>query len=406
VETKVDYITVDAALSIVCSAPAADAYIRSNYVTNNYGTRSDLRVKDAANDIRTYLKFDVQGGTGLVARATLKLYVNDGSDDGGTAYAVSDSSWTEGGITWNNAPAMGAAAGSAGQVNTGEWVEVDVTAAVSGNGLVSIGMMDGSGDVAVYSSREGANAPELCVEFQDGPLPLPAAEFTAAPLSGAAPLQVEFTDGSSGIPSTWAWDFGDGGSSTEQNPSHTYNTPGVYTVSLTVSNSTGADVETKVDYITVDAAPQELNFGPTADSYVRSNYPRSNYGSTADLRIKDAAADFYGYLKFDVQGVTGSIQRATLRLYVLDASNDGGTAFAVSDSSWTEGGITWNNAPSMGAALGSAGAVNNGKWIEIDVTGAVSGNGLVSIGLKSGSKDLVKYSSKEGSNPPLLVVEY
>jgi PKD repeat protein len=83
----------------------------------------------------------------------------------------------------------------------------------------------------------------------------PVANFTGTPLSGAAPLTVAFTDTSTNTPTSWAWTFGDGGASTVKNPSHVYSTQGTYTVSLTATNSSGSDSETKTNYITV-TAPQ------------------------------------------------------------------------------------------------------------------------------------------------------
>jgi hypothetical protein len=61
------------------------------------------------------------------------------------------------------------------------------------------------------------------------------ADFSADLKSGSAPLTVQFEDWSFGEPDSWSWDFGDGGSSTQQNPIHTYRNPGTYTVFLTVS---------------------------------------------------------------------------------------------------------------------------------------------------------------------------
>ncbi|MDD5187465.1 MAG: DUF2341 domain-containing protein, partial [Methanoregula sp.] len=75
------------------------------------------------------------------------------------------------------------------------------------------------------------------------------AGFTATPTSGKTPLTVLFTDTSTGTPATWNWDFGDGSTSTEQNPTHTYRTVGNYTVNLTVMNSLGSDTESKARYI-------------------------------------------------------------------------------------------------------------------------------------------------------------
>ncbi len=83
----------------------------------------------------------------------------------------------------------------------------------------------------------------------------PTADFVGSPTSGDAPLTVSFTDQSTGVPTSWSWDFGDGGTSTAQNPSYTYNTAGTYTVTLTATNSCGSDTQTKVDYITVTEPP-------------------------------------------------------------------------------------------------------------------------------------------------------
>ena len=77
------------------------------------------------------------------------------------------------------------------------------------------------------------------------------ADFSGMPTSGEAPLTVQFTDISTGAPTSWYWNFGDGVFKTEQNPSHTYLNPGTYTVGLTVSNAYGTSSITKNSYITV-----------------------------------------------------------------------------------------------------------------------------------------------------------
>jgi len=81
----------------------------------------------------------------------------------------------------------------------------------------------------------------------------PAADFVGSPLSGVPPLAVGFTDMSTGSPTSWSWTFGDGGTSTAQNPSHTYNATGQYTVALTATNQYGSNTNTKPNYITVAA---------------------------------------------------------------------------------------------------------------------------------------------------------
>lgn len=84
----------------------------------------------------------------------------------------------------------------------------------------------------------------------------PVAAFSANPTFGNVPLFVQFTDSSTNTPTSWAWNFGDGGTSTLQNPTHTYSVPGEYTVSLTATNAGGSNTLTKPNYITVVKVPQ------------------------------------------------------------------------------------------------------------------------------------------------------
>lgn len=86
----------------------------------------------------------------------------------------------------------------------------------------------------------------------------PNAVFSGTPTGGSAPLTVDFTDASTtgSAPITaWSWTFGDGATSTTQNPSHTYTANGTYTVALAVTTSVGTDTETKPGYIVVSTAP-------------------------------------------------------------------------------------------------------------------------------------------------------
>jgi PKD repeat protein len=80
------------------------------------------------------------------------------------------------------------------------------------------------------------------------------ADFSGSPTSGQAPLDVQFTDLSTGA-EAWAWSFGDGGTSTAQNPLHQYAAPDTYTVTLVVTNYCGADTLVRIDYIGVTPAP-------------------------------------------------------------------------------------------------------------------------------------------------------
>ena len=80
----------------------------------------------------------------------------------------------------------------------------------------------------------------------------PVAAFSGTPLIGTVTFSVTFTDQSANSPTSWAWTFGDGGSSTLQNPSHNYTTAGTYDVQLIATNANGADTLQKVGYITAN----------------------------------------------------------------------------------------------------------------------------------------------------------
>ncbi|MCT4637437.1 MAG: S8 family serine peptidase [Bacteroidales bacterium] len=89
----------------------------------------------------------------------------------------------------------------------------------------------------------------------------PTANFTASPTSVTQGQTVTFTDASTNVPTSWSWTFTGGvpASSTDQNPTVTYNTPGTYTVTLNATNQYGTGTVTKTDYITV------LSGKPVAD---------------------------------------------------------------------------------------------------------------------------------------------
>ncbi|MHC4535506.1 MAG: S8 family serine peptidase [Planctomycetota bacterium] len=103
---------------------------------------------------------------------------------------------------------------------------------------------------------------------------VPVANFTAKPRSGNGPLVVQFTDTSAGHISSRLWDFGDGTTSTVQNPIHTYmyrSNPD-YTVSLTVTGMGGSDTETKTNYIHLNTPPIRVNIGLSKNSVFRNWY--------------------------------------------------------------------------------------------------------------------------------------
>jgi PKD repeat protein len=89
---------------------------------------------------------------------------------------------------------------------------------------------------------------------------LPEASFTTNCTSGMMPLAVVCTDTSTNSPTDWAWQFGDGSTSTEQNPKHCYSRPGTYTLTLTTTNDEGSDSVSTTISVLVPTIDQTILF--------------------------------------------------------------------------------------------------------------------------------------------------
>ena len=107
----------------------------------------------------------------------------------------------------------------------------------------------------IISTVDVGESPAAFGQFICPRKPAPFANFSAKPTEGKAPLTVAFTDTSTGDPTKWKWDFGDGATSTQQNPKHKYSKIGSYTVKLTATNAKGGNTITKADYIKVVTKP-------------------------------------------------------------------------------------------------------------------------------------------------------
>jgi serine protease len=113
------------------------------------------------------------------------------------------------------------------------------------------------------------------------PPPPPVADFAAEPNSGDVPLAVQFIDQSVGDVTNWLWNFGDGQTSTKSNPSHTYQDPGDYSVSLNVTGRGGSDAETKAKYIHVTLPKAYTTISMTE---LRSFWGRKNLAAAVTIR--------------------------------------------------------------------------------------------------------------------------
>lgn len=147
-----------------------------------------------------------------------------------------------------------------------------------------------------------------------------------------------------------------------------------------------------------------LSLTAVADAHVRAAEPARNFG-TSSLRT-DGSPLINSYLMFDVQGLTGAASKATLRIYASSANSVGVAVAGVANTSWQERGITWSNAPAIGASIRESGPIAAGAWVEVDVTSLIKGNGLISLALTSSSPTATGFNSREAAaNPPTLVIQ-
>lgn len=169
--------------------PTDDAHVRSDLPTTNAGSGALLFSRGGGTIIIALVMFDVTRITGLVLSATLRLWVASGSADAGTVYA-SATSWDETTVTYNTRPAQTSSAlNTPGTATTGTWVEVDVTAAVTGNGTFSFRIESALSTLLQYSSKEGVAAPQLVIE--------------SWPTSAGQPYQLN--DGEQESPPVFVW---------------------------------------------------------------------------------------------------------------------------------------------------------------------------------------------------------
>ncbi|MBL7214660.1 MAG: DNRLRE domain-containing protein [Phycisphaerae bacterium] len=166
---------------------------------------------------------------------------------------------------------------------------------------------------------------------------------------------------------------------------------------------------------TVEALPprfRQITLTPTDDAFVDVNGPNTNFGSSSIVDLKTPEAGNItkqGYLKFDIPDYAGTLTGAVLRFHTIRTNplQGGADVFGVTDYSWSEDTITWNNQPGIDGAFIVYGTVAASSWGEFDVSSYITANGLYSMGLIRGvAVSNRSVDSKESDFPPELVLTY
>ena len=178
-----------------------------------------------------------------------------------------------------------------------------------------------------------------------------------------------------------------------------------YTLGVDAFDAAGnLSTRTNLGVNTAGCGPSATTFSAVGDSYVSAGSRTTNYGTASSLKLATSPAE-NAYLKFNVSGLSGPVQSATLRVYANSGLKWGFDAYSTPNTSWAESTLTYNNAPALGTKLGSfpSGALTG--WIQLDVTPAVTGNGTYSFALVGTYWMEISLASREtGANAPQLVV--
>jgi acid phosphatase type 7 len=161
-----------------------------------------------------------------------------------------------------------------------------------------------------------------------------------------------------------------------------------------------------VSVTTPSGTAHTLTLTPVADSYVDSSNPTATHGTSAQLRV-DGSPLVYAYQRFDLSSVPGTITGLSLKVFATSSSTAGYAVRSVTDNTWSESALDWANAPPIGSTnVGTSGAFTSNTWTTVDVSPLINGDGLLSMAMIGINSTAIAFSSREGANPPQLVVTY
>ncbi len=255
-ETKVGYITIYSAAGSTCQPtsnnPSANyGYAISNVTFNTINNTTSTGVNGEYQDLTCGYTTEVTAGQSY----DLDVTINSGGSGGAEFRAYID--YNNDGAYDDATELVNSGSIAASSSQTFSTTETIPLTAVTGS-LLRLRVTFDYGTVST-----GCESPLVVGDVEDYGVLInaagspPVADFSVNDQAPCAGTSINFTDASTNSPTSWLWDFGDGNSSTSQNPSHTYASAGDYTVTLTATNASGSDPEVKTDYISA------VSCGPT-----------------------------------------------------------------------------------------------------------------------------------------------
>ncbi|MCD5341127.1 Ig-like domain-containing protein [Arthrobacter sp. AK04] len=431
----------------------ADSWVAGGATATNYGTSTTLSVDNSPVEA-TYLKFDLSAYAGrTLESATLQLRsAGSGSTGKQNMKLVADDSWTEGGITYNNRPTPGTTLGTLGPTTANASYSVPLT--VSGltgelGQQLSLGLDATSTDGLDLNSREAGSttAPKLVITMSGsgsggGSTDTAAPAVTGtSPAAGATGVAVStnvtatfseamntstitsdtFTLKTGTTTVAAAVTYSGTGNTATLNPgtdlaAGTFYTATIKGGSTGVKDAAGNALATDKTWTFTTAAAsgggtsETVTLTATADSWVAGGAANTNYGTSTTLSVDNSPVEIT-YLKFDLSPYAGrTVESATLQLRSAGSGSIGKQNIKlVTDDSWAESTLTYNNRPALGTSIGTLGptAANSNYSVPLTVTGLASELGQqLSLGLDATSTDGLDLNSREAGSTtaPKLVL--
>ena len=352
--------SVDSSTAELVVEVTDDASISKPDADSNFGLDSSLMVKGLSsgpNAVDSIMKFTIPPSDGVSsASAVLRVFSLVDAESGGIFHLAPDPSWSdwwEGSVTWNTAPDWEDRIINIGAVAKDQWYTIDISEAITSlngaGGQLTIRIRSRDPGIASYSSRQGTHPSKILMSYID----------STEVVANVDPIATTATVASSHLP------------------------------------------------------PDSQVYIPSDDASIVRDHPDENLGLDTELTIDQDSGVFDALIRFDTSNINiNSVTSATLRLHCIDGSTSGGF-FTTSAPNWDEESVTWSHAPSAHGigALGTLGNVYAGEWYELDISRVFLNppNSLtkaLSIRISSESWNRAVYSSKEGSDPPQLLLTF
>ncbi|MFQ5999299.1 MAG: PKD domain-containing protein [Candidatus Bathyarchaeia archaeon] len=288
--------------------------MQAEFPNNNYGSDTRLNVRSDAKTRRTYIKFDLSSIPSGKSITSAKLYLHCVFANPTSSVQVNvnetGDSWSEGAITWNNAPSVGAfvASTDVGGVNQSYFWDITSYAQTeySGDKILSVVVKFLQDDPSQnnpnyerkFASKENSDVsirPYLEIVYTTTP---PTASFTFSPSHPVANDTVTFNASASYDPDgsivSYKWDFGDGNITTVIGPiiTHVFSTENNYTVTLTVTDNEGLtdsviDIVPVVDPATLHVSlPDGTVVGSNSDEWLNKGWVLNQTGTAWSFTVK------------------------------------------------------------------------------------------------------------------------